>query len=607
MVRAESNTRLLLRTPKRVVSLVRGRYQYAMDTAAWAVTFLAAALLRYQFNIRLVDFLSLLILCFAAGVVQLLIGWVLRLYAGRFATGSFYEVRALLVAELSTAVILGVPIFIFGPLVHIPRSIVLLALPMAFLLMGAVRYVQRVYLEGRARPGLEAQRALVYGAGATAHHLVRQMLTDRVSLYIPVGLVDDDPVKHAYRIHNIPVMGTRSDLPEIAAKTGAEVLIISIGSADAALLRNIADAGEALGLRVMVMPILQELLEGKSRLQDVRDVAIEDLIGRNPIDTQVETVAGYLAGKRVLVTGAGGSIGSELCRQIAQYKPSELMLLDRDETGLQTTELLVSGDGLLQSRETILADIREEDVLQQIFADRRPQVVFHTAALKHLPLLERHPDEGWKTNVIGTLNVLKASMAVGVEIFVNISTDKAANPTSVLGFSKRLAEQLTAWAAETSARRYLSVRFGNVLGSRGSLLPVVDSMIRSGGPVTVTHANATRFFMTIPEASHLVIQAGSIGAPGEVLILDMGEPVRILDIVQRMISRSGRDIGITFTGLRPGEKLNEELIGSEETDARPIHPKISHASVPALSPTELDKSGWDAHIQEHQSAGLLSS
>ena len=325
-------------------------------------------------------------------------------------------------------------------------------------------------------------------------------------------------------------------------------------------------------------------------------MAIEDLIGRNPIDTQVETVAEYMTGKRVLVTGAGGSIGSELSRQIAQYNPAELILLDHDETGLQTAELLIFGHGLLQTRETVLADIRDQDALKTIFSERRPEVVFHAAALKHLPVLERYPEEAWQTNVLGTLNVLTAAMAVDVQIFVNVSTDKAANPTSVLGFSKRLGEQLTAWAAQQSGRRYLSVRFGNVLGSRGSLIPLVASMIQSGGPVTVTHADATRFFMTIPEASHLVIQAGGIGSPGQVLVLDMGEPVRILDIVERMIARSGRDVGITFTGLRDGEKLHEELIGENETDERPVHPKISHAIVPILDPKDLEHARWTAEV-----------
>jgi FlaA1/EpsC-like NDP-sugar epimerase len=240
----------------------------------------------------------------------------------------------------------------------------------------------------------------------------------------------------------------------------------------------------------------------------------------------------------------------------------------------------------------VLADIRDAEALQKIFQERKPEVVFHAAALKHLPMLEQYPDEAWKTNVLGSLNVLQASMAVGVKTFVNVSTDKAANPTSNLGHSKRAAERLTAWAARESGANYLSVRFGNVIGSRGSMLPVFESMIASGGPLMVTHPDVTRFFMTIPEACQLVVQAGGIGRPGEVLILDMGEPVRILDVAKRMIGRSGKDIQIVFTGLRAGEKLHEELIGFDELDDRPFHPKISHAQIPPIHPSRLDRASW---------------
>lgn len=583
--------------PRRIVSLVRGRYQYAMDSAAWAIALIVAVLLRYDFDASQVRWFSLLVVCFVAAVLQLLAGWRLGLYTGRFALGSFDETKALALVAAIVGGLLGVAALLAGTAMNIPRSSVFVALPLALVVMGGLRYVQRVYVEGQARPGDTAQRTLVYGAGYLASYLIRRMMTDPLSLYVPVGLIDDNPHKSRYTIHNVPVLGSGKDLPALVAKTRATALIISIGKADAALIRRISDAGEAAGLRVMVMPLLHEILEGKSRLSDLREVAIEDLIGRNPIDTQVETVADYLTGKRVLVTGAGGSIGSELCRQIAQYNPAELILLDHDETGLQTAELLILGHGLLQTRETVLADIRDQNALEKVFSERRPDVVFHAAALKHLPVLERYPDEAWQTNVLGTLNVLTAAMAVGVQIFVNVSTDKAANPTSVLGYSKRLGEQLTAWAAQQSGMRYLSVRFGNVLGSRGSLVPLVSSMIQTGGPVTVTHPDATRFFMTIPEASHLVIQAGSIGSPGQVLILDMGEPVRILDIVERMIARSGRDIGITFTGLRDGEKLHEELIGETETDKRPVHPKISHATVPALDPMDLEQARWTAEVE----------
>jgi dTDP-glucose 4,6-dehydratase len=385
------------------------------------------------------------------------------------------------------------------------------------------------------------------------------------------------------------------------------VLIISIAHADAALLREITDTAVAVGLKVKVLPVLEDVLEGKSRLSDVRDIAIEDLIGRQPVDTEVESIAGYLEGKRVLVTGAGGSIGAELCRQIAKFSPRELIMLDRDETGLQGTQLSISGHGLLDTKDVVLADIRDADALQLVFADRRPDVVFHAAALKHLPMLEQYPDEAWKTNVLGTLNVLQAARSVGVTTFVNISTDKAANPTSVLGHSKRVAEKLTAWAAHETGLKYLSVRFGNVIGSRGSMLPTFTSLIEAGGPLTVTHPDVTRFFMTIPEACQLVVQAGGIGRASEVLILDMGEQVRIMDVAERMIEMSGKDISIVFTGLRPGEKLHEELIGRDELDERPIHPKISHTSIDPISPSRLDKAGWEARVvrgRQYPPAGL---
>jgi len=329
-------------------------------------------------------------------------------------------------------------------------------------------------------------------------------------------------------------------------------------------------------------------LTGGSSTSDLRDVSVEDIVGRRPVDTDVESIADYVRGRRVLVTGAGGSIGSELCRQLSRFAPAELMMLDRDETALQSVQVTLSGHGLLDTRDVVLADIRDATALTTIFRARRPEVVFHAAALKHLPMLEQYPAEAWQTNVMGTLNVLEAAAAVDVETFVNISTDKAANPTSVLGRSKRLAERLTAGAAEKSGRRYLSVRFGNVLGSRGSMVPLFRDLIATGRPLTVTHPDATRFFMTIPEACHLVIQAGAIGGPGEALILDMGEPVKILDVAERMIALSGRDVDVVFTGLRPGEKLHEELNGVGEDDVRPVHPLISHATVPPLDASDLD-------------------
>jgi FlaA1/EpsC-like NDP-sugar epimerase len=587
-----------MRSPARRTAL-----QVVLDGLAWVVAILFAVSLRYDFAYDTVTWSSAFVVTAVAVLVGVALGFATGLYRRRYVPGSFAEVRAVARVVFITGLLVGLPVLLVGTDITLARSTVIIAVPVAFALMGGLRYIARLYVESKSRPGESAQPTLIFGAGRLANHLVRRMLTDPASPYLPVGLIDDDPTRASLRIEGVPVLGTRRDLVAAAHRSGAEAIIVGVAKADAPLLQELSDLAGQAGLRLMVLPLLDEILEGKSRLGDVRDIAIEDIIGRHPVDTQVESIAGYLAGKRVLVTGAGGSIGSELCRQIAKFSPAELIMLDRDETGLQQSQLSISGNGLLDTKEVVLADIRDPEALRAIFADRRPEVVFHAAALKHLPMLEQYPDEAWKTNVLGTQNVLDAAKAVGVATFVNISTDKAANPTSVLGHSKRLAERLTAWAADETGARYLSVRFGNVLGSRGSMLPVFTSLIEAGGPVTITHPDVTRFFMTIPEACHLVVQAGGIGAPSEVLILDMGEPVKILDIAERMIAMSGRDIGIVFTGLREGEKMHEELVGLGESDNRPVHPKISHTTVPALHPSELvaartASSTWHVHDPE---------
>ncbi len=330
------------------------------------------------------------------------------------------------------------------------------------------------------------------------------------------------------------------------------------------------------------------------------DAHVWELLGRRQVDTGLDAMAGYLAGRRVLVTGAGGSIGSELCRQITRHHPAELMMLDRDETGLHAVQLSLHGRALLDSPELILADLRDAEQVARIVRRRRPEVIFHAAALKHLPLLERHPAEAVKTNVWGTLAVLEA--ARDVERFVNLSTDKAAQPTSVLGYSKRITERLTAHAAATYDGTFLSVRFGNVLGSRGSALTAFRAQVAAGGPITVTHPEVTRYFMTVQEAVQLVIHAGVIGADGEALVLEMGQPVRILDVARQLARHAPAPVEIVFTGLRPGEKLHEELFGPDEHDLRPRHPRISHVTVPPLDPARaraIDPTGPANEIVAH--------
>ncbi|MFD5599419.1 polysaccharide biosynthesis protein [Leucobacter sp. NPDC058333] len=569
---------------------------FIADVAAWGVGILAALVLRFDFNLTRIHWGWTLTVIGMTALLQLIVGWLFWLYRNRFQVGSFDEVRVLVMVVTVVMMVAWLLAYLVGYGNGIPRSTLIIAAPITFSLMGVARYVVRLYNERQMMPGAEAERTLLYGAGYLGLQTAKRLLTDAKGAVLPVGFIDDDPTKSHQEVRGVRVLGGFDDLAEVARQTRATKLIVCIGDADAGLMRRVDEAANLAGMTAMVLPPLDQILRNDSVISDVRQLSIEDLIGRHPVRLETESIASYLQDRRVLVTGAGGSIGSELCRQLARFAPRELIMLDRDETALQETQISISGHGLLDTNDVVLADIRDAGTLERLFRERRPEVVFHAAALKHLPMLEQYPDEAWKTNVLGTLNVLRAAQAAEVSTFVNISTDKAANPTSVLGHSKRVAEKLTAWMAERTGQRYLSVRFGNVIGSRGSMLPTFRALIESGGPVTVTHPKVTRFFMTIPEACQLVVQAGGIGRPGEVLILDMGEPVSILDVAKRMIAQSGRDIDIVFTGLRHGEKLHEELVGEGEGDERPFHPKISHAHVDTISPSVLDHEGWVARM-----------
>ncbi|GGK29918.1 hypothetical protein GCM10010124_23310 [Pilimelia terevasa] len=485
--------------------------------------------------------------------------------------------------------------------------LVALALPPAGALLdpGAVglgcAVAAALMLGGRAgwryrRRGAPSARTpvLLYGTAASAAALARLMRTDAACRYRPVGLVPDHPVDVAAVDAELPVVGDRADVGPALAATGARLVVLT-SPVPPDRLDALCRRARAAGAAVQPLPETNLLIEGADE-PGAWDVT--SLLGRAPVHTDLAGGTDYLTGKRVLVIGAGGSIGAELCRQIARLDPAELMLLDRDESALHATQLSMSGRALLDGRETILADIRDAAGLRRVVADRRPDVVFHAAALKHLPMLETHPAEAVKTNILGTRNVLAA--CADVARFVNISTDKAANPTSVLGWSKRITERLTAHAAREAGGTFLSVRFGNVLGSRGSVLTAFRAQLRAGSPVTVTHPEVTRYFMTVREAVGLVIQAAEIGRAGEALILEMGPPVRIVDVARQMGEMMGRQPDIVYTGLRPGEKIHEDLFGAGERDVRPIHPMVSHVAVPALDPALLrllDPYGDEAHLR----------
>jgi FlaA1/EpsC-like NDP-sugar epimerase len=575
---------------KPVQRLIPSRYriQAVADALVWMVAVALAVVLRYEFDLPRYAPRGLVMALPLSALCQAVAGLGSGLYQGRWRFGSFDEVAAVArTVALATALLLALDVWVGGEPRMIPIGAVFIAGFLAFVLMGGLRYVWRLALEVNRRPGAEARRTIVFGAGEGGSQVVTAMLRTPESPYLPVALLDDANHKRRLSISGVKVVGTRHQLRSAAAKYEAEVLLIAIPSAGSELVTEVSDAAQALGLDVKVLPPLSDLLGDRVGVADIRDVTVADLLGRHEIRTDVASIAGYLTGKRVLVTGAGGSIGAELCRQIYQFAPAELVMLDRDESALHAVQLSIDGRALLDSPDLVLCDIRDEPRLLEVFHARRPEVVFHAAALKHLPLLELHPQEAVKSNVVASLKVLEAARATCVERFVNISTDKAADPVSVLGYTKRISERLTAWYAMQDDGVYLSVRFGNVLASRGSVLETFQAQIAAGGPLTVTHPDVSRYFMTIPEAVELVIQAGAIGRDGEALVLDMGSPVRIDDVAKRLVANADRPVHIQYTGLRPGEKLHEVLLGKDEPDHRPMHPLISHVAVPPLAPGEL--------------------
>ena len=541
---------------------------------------------RYDFQLNGVLWASVALYTITACVLQAVIGTVGMLYRGRYRIATFEESVGLATTTGLVGGVLALGFIGFTGGTTFPRAIAVLTPPVALLVMAGGRVAFRAWRD-RIAPNLDAEKVLIYGAGNAGYQLVRLLTQEPDSPFQVVGFIDDAKSKRNLRLLGVPVLGQHKRLLEVAEAHGVTTVILSIPNASSALVREVSDTVESAGIRLLVVPPVHELIGGRVQLSDIREVDVADLLGRHQVATDVHEIAGYLSDRVVLVTGAGGSIGSELARQIYQYGPRELVLLDRDESALHAVQLSIYGQGLLDTPDIVLADIRDQERLDAVFAEHRPEVTFHAAALKHLPMLEQYPSEGWKTNVDGTLNVLRVAERYGCTRFVNISTDKAADPTSVLGSTKRLAERLTAWYARRSGQVYLSVRFGNVLGSRGSVLQTFTEQIAAGGPVTVTHPDITRFFMTIPEACELTIQAAAIGDPGEVLVLDMGEPVRILDVAKRLVARAGREVEIVFTGLRPGEKLNEVLVSADEVGVIKRHPLISHVPVPPLDPAQL--------------------
>jgi FlaA1/EpsC-like NDP-sugar epimerase len=484
----------------------------------------------------------------------------------------------------------------------VPRTVWIIDGLLTLALVAGSRMLARTIIERPQTRSIVARgrEVIVVGAGDAAQLMLREMLRTPALGFTPIGLIDDDPRKKNLRLHGIRVLGTTDELPHILHDRRPDELLIAIPSASGEARQRIVDVANAEGVAVKTLPGLHELIAGDLNLANqIRPVQVEDLLGREPVEVDVDAIASYVAGKTVLVTGAGGSIGSELCRQIARAEPQRIVLVDQAESALYGIERELVDERRFPACVPVLADVRNRKRLRQVFERYRPDVVFHAAAYKHVPLMEANPLESVDNNVLGTRITADVAIEHGVERFVLISTDKALNPYSVYGQSKTLCEWIVGSHGERDdvPTKFVAVRFGNVLNSAGSVIPVFRRQIERGGPVTVTDAEMTRFFMTIPEAVALVIQAGAIGGRGRILVLDMGEPIRILDLARNMIRLSGKvpesDIEITFIGARPGEKIHEELFAKGETWKPTTHPKIV-----ALDVSPVDRAWLDARLDE---------
>jgi FlaA1/EpsC-like NDP-sugar epimerase len=473
----------------------------------------------------------------------------------------------------------------------VPRGIWVIDLLLLLAFVMGVRLLARTLIERPAPSALVARgkEVMIVGAGDATQLILREMLRNPSLGYTPIGLVDDDPRKRNLRLHGIRVLGTTDELPELLRDRSPDELLIAIPSASGDVRERIVEAARAEKIPVKTLPGLHELISGDFNLTgQIRPVEVEDLLGREPVEADLEAIAGYLTGEVVLVTGAGGSIGSELCRQIARVGPTKLVLVENGEPGLFEIERELVDDREFHATAAVIADAGNATKMRQVFEKYRPAVVFHAAAYKHVPLMEANPLEAVRNNTLTTRTVADIAVEFGAKRFVLVSTDKAVSAKTVMGQSKALCEWIVeSWGhREDVATRFCGVRFGNVLGSSGSVVPIFRKQIARGGPVTVTHPEMTRFFMTIPEAVQLIIQAGAIGGRGQIYVLDMGEPVKIVDLAETMIRLSGRepgkDVAIEFVGARPGEKLHEELWSDDESVTPSDHEAINLVTRPPI-------------------------
>ncbi len=548
-----------------------------------------AFFLRFEWRIptRYLDDLWVLILIAVA--VKVPIFYLQRLYHLSWSYVSVQELLSVFKGVLYSSSLLGAAFFVLRPSLtelSFPRSILFIDFFLTLLFIGGLRSAKRIWLQFARRPLMKGRRTLIVGAGDAGEQLVRSLKREERPGFWPIGLIDDNPAKQGVLIHGVPVLGPRTRLRELIQRWSAEAVIIAMPSAPSRVIQEAVELARKGGVsEIKIVPFLSELYTGEVKVSELREVRPEDLLGREPVAIDTQTVQAFLRGNRVLITGAAGSIGSELCRQALRFEPQELLALDIDETGLFNLGQELERRFPSRNYRIIVGDVRDRAKIEAVLKIHRPQVIFHAAAYKHVPIMEAFPEEAVKTNIFGTQIVLEEACRAGTEAFVLISTDKAVNPVSVMGMTKRIAEMVMLEAGRRSSTRCIAVRFGNVLGSRGSVLPLFMEQIRRGGPITVTHPEMERYFMTTAEAVLLVIQAAAMGRGGEVFVLDMGKPIKVLELARELIRFYGlepdKDIPIVFTGVRPGEKLKEEIFMAEEGTEATKHKQIFMAKMRA--------------------------
>jgi len=551
----------------------------AFHVALWTASYFLAFGLRFDFSSEH-KYAGQYLAWFPALVgIRGLVYWFSGLFRGLWKYTGTRDLKTIILSTTTSTLLflatLGVLFRTF------PRSVIIIEWALCIIFVGGARFAYRTLTADRQSPprkDLKPTRLLILGAGDAGEMLLREIHRNHAAKFNVVGFVDDARDKlHAY-IHGVRVMGTVSQLPTLVANHDVDEVIIAAPTATGAQMRRIVDLCKASGARFKTIPGLDQLIDGRVSLNQLRDVAIEDLLGRDPVELDMEAIATVMKGHVVMVTGAGGSIGSELCRQVCRFEPSSLLLVERTENALFHIHRELKAHHPDVPLVPCIADVGDAVRIDELFGRHRPTVVFHAAAHKHVPMMEWNPGEAVKNNVLGTRTLADAADRHGAERFVMVSTDKAVNPTSVMGASKRVAEIYVQALSQRSRTKFVTVRFGNVLGSAGSVIPIFKEQIAAGGPVTVTHPEMKRYFMTIPEASQLVLQAGAMGQGGEIFILDMGQPVKIADLARDLITLSGLtpgvDVEIQFSGVRPGEKLFEELAVDDEAAEKTVHPKI---------------------------------